>query len=86
MTLKLDAPPLHPSYVSAAPSHQFSALLQGRGKPPLLYSTVRAYVPLISALVLSQGVPICQPSAENAPLPQFSAYFLQKYGPLIQPL
>ena len=67
---ELDAHPLQPSDVCAAPPPQFSILLQGRVKPPILYSTVRAYVPLISALVLIQGMPLCQPSAEHAPLPR----------------
>ena len=38
-------------------------LLQGRGEPPPLPSTVCAYVPLLSALLLWQGVPLRHPSA-----------------------
>ena len=60
-------PPLQHSFVRADHPHPLSILLQGRGEPPLLCSTVHAYVPLISALILRTVVPLCQPSDETAP-------------------
>ena len=66
--------------------HPLSVSLQGRGEPPIIPSTVRAYVPLLSALILQQDVPLGQTSAEPAPLPQLSALPLQRYVPPLQPL
>ena len=69
MPLQLDVPPLQPLAAHATPTPLYE-LLQGRGKPRPISSTVRAYVPLIYALILRQGVPLCQPSADPAPLPR----------------
>ena len=41
----------------------FRHSLQGRGKAPLLPSTLRDYIPLLSALLLHQDVPLRQSSA-----------------------
>ena len=68
---------LQPSSFYADPTHPLSISLHGQGEPPLLPSTVRAYVPLFYALLLRQGVPLCHPSADPAHLPQVSAYLLQ---------
>ena len=68
------------------PPPPLSVLLQGQSKPPLLTSTVRSYVPLISALLLRQGVPICHPPAKPAPLHQLPALPLQQGVPHIQTL
>ena len=63
-----------------------SISLQERGEPPLLHSTVRAYIPLISDLHLWQGVPFCQLSAHPAPLYHLSALSIQQGVPPLQPL
>ena len=55
-SLQQDVPPLH-HLSTCAPPPLISVSTQGRGEPPLLPSTVRAYVPLISDLHLCQGVP-----------------------------
>ena len=60
--LQRDMPPLQP-LSTCAPPPPISVSLQGRGKAPLLPSTLRAYVPLLSALILRQGVPLRQSSA-----------------------
>ena len=49
--LQRDVPPLQPISVCAPPP-PLSVSLQGRGEAPLLTSTLRSYVPLISALIL----------------------------------
>ena len=72
LPLQQDVPPLQP-IVARAPPPLLSVFLQGQFKPPLLPSTVRAYVPLLSALLLLKGVPICQPSDEPDPIPHISA-------------
>ena len=51
LPLQLDVLPLQPLAVCAHP-HPLSVFLQWRGKPPLLPSTLRAYVPLLSTLLL----------------------------------
>ena len=56
-TLQQDVPPLQP--LSAfAPPPTISVLLQGKGKPPIIPSTARTYVPLLYALLLRKGVPL----------------------------
>ena len=55
--LQQDVPPLHPLSMCAPPP-PISVSLQGRGEAPLLTSTLRAYVTLLSALLLWQGVPL----------------------------
>ena len=67
-----------------APHPRLSVSLQGRGEPPLLYSAVRAYVPLIYALILRQGVPLRYTSAETAPLTLLSALLTQQVEPPLQ--
>ena len=57
----------------ASPPPVLSVSLQGRGNPPILSSTVRAYVPLLYAFLLWQGVPLLHHSADPATLPQISA-------------
>ena len=57
----------------------------GETNPLVLPSTVRAYVPLLSALLLRQGVPLRQPSAEPAPLPLLSALLPRRVEPPLQP-
>ena len=47
---------------------------------------MRAYVPLISALLIWKGVPLCQPLADPAPLTQISALPLQLGVPPLNPL
>ena len=66
------------------PPHPLYVLLQGRGEPPLLPSTMCAYVPLLSALLLWQGMPLRHPSAEPDPLPLLLAYLHQRVEPSIQ--
>ena len=61
--IRRDVPPLQPIYVCAPPDPSLSVSLQGRGKAPLLPSTLRAYVPLLSALLLRKGVLLRQSSA-----------------------
>ena len=73
LLLQLYVPPRHPSAVHAAPPPQLSVLLQGRGKTPILSSTVIDYVTLLSALLIRKGVTIIQPPYEPAPLPELSA-------------
>ena len=63
-----------------------SILLQGQGEPPLLQSTVRAYVPLISAFFLRQVVPLRRPSAKTAPLILISDFLNQRVEPPLQSL
>ena len=71
--LKLDMLPLQP-IVAHDPTPPISVLLQGQGEPPILPSTtMRAYVTLLSALLLRIGVPIRHPSAKPAHLPLISA-------------
>ena len=65
-------PPLNPLYVCDPPP-SLSVLLQGRDGPPLLPSTVRDYVPLLSDLLIWKGVTIHQPLAKPDPLPHLSA-------------
>ena len=60
--LQRDVPPLKP-LSSCAPPPPLPVYLQGRGEAPLLPSTLRAYVPLLSALLLRQGVPTRHSSA-----------------------
>ena len=60
--IQLDVPPLQPLSVCDTPP-PLSLSLQSRGEAPLLPSTLRAYVPLLSALLLWQGVPLRQSSA-----------------------
>ena len=67
--LQQDVPPFQPLSVCAPPP-PLSVSLQGRGKLPLLPSTVRNYVTLISDLILWQVVPLRQPSDELASIPQ----------------
>ena len=69
-----------------APPLPLSVSIQGLDKTPRLPSTVRAYVPLLSALLLWQGVPLRQPLAEPDPLPQLSALPRQQGVPPLQPL
>ena len=80
-------PHIHPISV-CAPSPPLYVSPKGRGEPLLLPSTVLAYAPLISVLLLRKGVPVCQPLAEPAPLPlpQFSALTLQQGVHPLQPL
>ena len=59
--LQQDVPPLQPVYACASPTPIYVSL-QGRGKFPLLPSTLRANVPLLSALLLWQGTPLRQSS------------------------
>ena len=73
LNLQLYAPPLHTSVECAPPPPQISVLLQGKGKPPILSSTVHTYVPLISAFILRKCVHISKPSADPAPIPKISA-------------
>ena len=54
--LQRDVPPLQP-LSACAPPPPISVSLQGRGEAPLLPSTLRDYVPLLSALLIWQGVP-----------------------------
>ena len=54
--------PIQPLSVCAPPP-TLSVSLQGRGKAPLLPSTLLAYVPLLSALLIWQGVYLRQYSA-----------------------
>ena len=61
-TLQRDVPPLQP-LSTCAPSPPIPVSLQGRGESPLLTSTLRDYIPLLSALLLRQGVTLCQSSA-----------------------
>ena len=84
LPLQLDVPPLHP-LSACAPYPLIPVLIQGRGKTPLLLSTIRTYVPLISALLLQKGVPLRQPSDELAPLPLISALLRQRVDPPFQP-
>ena len=49
--LQRDVPPLHPLFACSNPP-PLSVSLQRRGEAPLLPSTLRAYVPLLSALLL----------------------------------
>ena len=60
--LQRHVPPLQPLSMCAPPP-PISVSLQGRGKAPLPPLTLRAYVPLLSALLLRQGVPLRQCSA-----------------------
>ena len=60
--LQRDVPHLHP-LSACAPPPPLSVYLQGRREAPLLPSTLRAYVPLLSALHLRKGVPIHHSSA-----------------------
>ena len=62
LPLQRDVPPLQP-LSTCAPPPPISVSIQGRGKSPLLPSNLRAYVPLLSALLRRQGVPLCQYSA-----------------------
>ena len=57
---KQDVPLLQP-LSTYDPLPPLSVSLQGGGEPPLLPSTVRTYVPLLSALLIRQGVPLCKP-------------------------
>ena len=75
LPFQLDVPSHQLSALRAAPPPPLSVLLQGRGKPTIIYSTARAHVPLLCDLILRQGVYLCQPSDETAPLPQLSAFF-----------
>ena len=68
----------------AAPPPPLSVSLQGQGEPPLLSSTVRAYVTLLSTLLLRQGVTLCHTSADPVTLLHISASFLQQVEPLLQ--
>ena len=80
LPLQRDLIPLHPLAVCVHPP-PLSKLLQGRGKPPLLSSTISAYVPLLSYFLLWQGVPIRHTSSKPDPLPLFSALLPQQVQP-----
>ena len=76
--LQQGVPPLHPIY-ECAPPPPLSVSLQGQGQPPLVPSSMRPYVPLLSALILWKCVHICHPLADPAPLPHFSlAYSMRR--------
>ena len=85
LSLQRDMPTLQP-LVARAPPPPIYVLLQGRGKTPLINSTVRSYVPLLSILLFWTGVPLRQPLAEPAPLPLLSALLPQQFEPPLQPL
>ena len=68
LPLQQDMPTIKPLSASDPPP-TLSIFLQGGGTSPLLTSTMYAYIPLLSALLLRKGVPLCQPSAETSPLP-----------------
>ena len=70
--LQRDVLPLQ-TPAAQAPPPPLSVLLQGRDEPPLLPSTVRAYVPILSSLLIWQGVPICHHSEDPDTLPLISA-------------
>ena len=60
--LQWDMPPLQP--LSACdPPPSLPVSLQGQGKSPLLPSTLRAYVPLVSSVLIKKGVPLRQSSS-----------------------
>ena len=84
-TLQQYVPPLQP-LAACDPPPLLSVLLPGRGEPPLLTSTVHAYVPLIYALIIWQCLPLRQPSANPAPLPHLSALPLQRGVPPLHSL
>ena len=84
LPLQLNVPPLQP-LSARAPPPPLSVLLQGRGKPHLLPSTVRAYVPMIYALLLRKDVPLRQSPAEPDPLNMLSALISEQVKPNIKP-
>ena len=62
----------------------FFVLFQGKDEAPLISPTVRAYVPLLSVLLIRLDVHVHQPSADSDHLPQILVYFIQQDMPLPQ--
>ena len=84
-TLQRYVTALQPLY-ACAPTPPLSVFLKWRGEPPLIPSTMRTYITLLSALLLWKSVPLHQISDKPDPSPHHSSLNLQRGVPRLQPL